>query len=282
MNAKNEYNSTVCGRIDITPRLSVFRINPDGDGYSFIAGQYTVLGLKRSAPRVPEAEPETETDDAAGGEKRAKAADPGRIIKRAYSLTSDSRDTGHLEFYVSLVTSGELTPRLFMLGEGDRLFVGPRAKGLFTMEDVPDDMNILLIATGTGLAPYVSMLRSNVLSRPAQSVAVVHGASYSWDLGYRGELEVMSRNSPNLKYAPIVSRPEGDPDWQGRTGRLTPWITGDGLSEVCAFEVSPKTTHIFLCGHPRMVEDAQNHFEGQGFSQGSRKEPGNLHLEKYW
>ncbi|MEE8393413.1 MAG: ferredoxin--NADP reductase [Rhodospirillales bacterium] len=280
MNAKNEYNSTVCGRIDITPRLSVFRVNPDGDGYSFIAGQYTVLGLKRSAPRVPEAEPET--DDAAGGEKRAKASDPGRMIKRAYSLTSDSRDTGYLEFYVSLVTSGELTPRLFMLGEGDRLFVGPRAKGLFTMEDVPDDMNILLIATGTGLAPYVSMLRSNVLGRPAQSVAVVHGASYSWDLGYRGELEVMSRNSPNLRYAPIVSRPDGDPDWRGRTGRLTPWLSGGDLSEICAFEVNPETTHIFLCGHPRMVDDAQNHFEGQLFARGSRKEPGNLHLEKYW
>ncbi len=175
-----------------------------------------------------------------------------------------------------------MTPRLFYLNKGDRLFVGPSAKGLFTLDKVPEDKNILMVATGTGLAPYVSMLRSNLINRPGQSVAVVHGASYSWDLGYRGELEVMSRSSANISYAPIVSRPEGDGDWQGRTGRLTPWLEGHRLDDICGFNTESATTHIFLCGNPMMVEDAKAVFENRGFDRGSRKAPGNLHLEKYW
>ncbi len=271
MSAASDYNATVARRIDITPRLAIYQVRPDWQGYEFTAGQYTVLGLKGSAPRVEEADAE-----------ETPPKDPDRLIKRAYSLTSDSRDGECLEFYVSLVTSGELTPRLFSLGDGDRLFVGPRAKGLFTLQSVPEEKNILMVATGTGLAPYVSMLRSNVLGRPGQRVAVLHGASFSWDLGYRGELEVMNRSSPHFNYTPIISRPGDDPDWNGKTGRLTPWLEGGELSALSGFDVIPETTHIFLCGNPKLIEDAQTIFESNGFDRGSRKEPGTLHLEKYW
>ncbi len=267
----DNYNASLIERIDITPRLAIIRVKPDAEKYDFTAGQYTVLGLAGKDRRVAEAEPEEKP-----------AVNPEKIIKRAYSLTSSSNNHDYLEFYISLVTSGELTPRLFYLNEGDRLFVGPSAKGLFTLDSVPRDKNIIMVATGTGLAPYVSMLRSNVINRPKQSVAIIHGSSYSWDLGYRGELEVMSRNSNNISYIPIVSRPEEDRDWRGRTGRLTPWLSGDKLGEICRFDADPETTHIFLCGNPGMVEDAKAMFEKQGFDRGSKKSPGNLHLEKYW
>ncbi|MBF0425299.1 MAG: ferredoxin--NADP reductase [Magnetococcales bacterium] len=265
-------NATLIGRHDISPRLTILRVRPDVP-VPFVAGQFTVLGLRHAAARVPEADPE---------EVPPEKAD--RLIRRAYSISSGSHETTYLEFYIALVTGGQLTPRLFALKTGDRLFVGPKATGLFTLDRVPAGQNILLIATGTGLAPYLSMVRTLATASqcPATSLAILHGASHSWDLGYRADLELLGRKCPTLRYVPIVSRPQDETDWNGRCGRLTEWLTPDRLQEVSGFPIDPARTHVFLCGHPNLVEDGQRIFQERGFDPGSRKEPGNLHVEKYW
>ncbi|MBF0370691.1 MAG: ferredoxin--NADP reductase [Magnetococcales bacterium] len=270
----SHYNATVIKRIDITPQLAIFQVRPDDNNLAFIPGQFTVLGLTREAPRVPEAGP----GDPYPPEKA------GRLIRRAYSISSGSEEKAFLEFYVSMVTSGELTPRIFALQEGSRLFVGKKASGVFTLDSVPQDKNILLVGTGTGLAPYISMVRTLALGIgcPIRPLAVLHGASYSWDLGYRGELEGLSRQCPKFGYIPVISRPQEDGDWNGRTGRLNDWITHPELPDACGFDLSPEQTHVFLCGNPGMVENAAAQLQEKGFDPGSRKEPGNLHLEKYW
>lgn len=267
------YNATVLHRIDITPRLSIFQVKPDDAVFSFTPGQFTVLGLLRSAPRTPESDPEEPA-----GEKAS------RLIRRAYSISSGSLDKGFLEFYISQVTNGELTPRLFLLQPGDRLFVGAKASGLFTLNQVPPDREILMIATGTGLAPYVSMLRTHAagLAASGRRLAVLHGASFSWDLGYRGELETLQRHHPGFRYLPLISRPEEDPAWQGATGRITQWLEHLELAERLGFDPDPASTHIFLCGHPGMIEESMAILAGKGFTLGTRQEPGNLHTEKYW
>ncbi|MBI4968880.1 MAG: ferredoxin--NADP reductase [Rhodospirillales bacterium] len=265
------YNATLIARIEITPRLAIFRVRVDDRVFDFTPGQYTVLGLTGEAPKLPEA-----------GGSDALAADPKKLIKRAYSISSGSRERDFLEFYVSLVTSGELTPRLFALPEGGRLFVGGKPKGLFTLAGVPAEKAVLLVATGTGLAPYVSMLRTHLLDAPDRRLAVLHGASYSWDLGYRGELESLSRIRPHCRYLPIVSRPADDPDWGGRTGRLTTWLARADLAEACGFPIDPGQAHVFLCGNPGMVEEAARLLEARGYAQGARANAGPLHLEKYW
>lgn len=267
----DSYNATLVERINVTPHIAILRVRPDDGVPPFSAGQYTVLGLRQDAPRVPEAAPEEPSD-----------TPPEKLIKRAYSISSGSRMKEYLEFYVSLVGSGALTPRLFALAEGDRLFSGPRPKGLFTLDRVPVEKSILMVATGTGLAPYVSMLRTHALGIPRQPVAVLHGASYSWDLGYRGEMEALNRDCANFAYVPVVSRPAEDPDWQGRTGRLPPWLENPALAESCGFPIGPETAHVFLCGNPAMIEAALESLQANGFTVDTRKDPGTIHVEKYW
>ncbi len=151
--ATDSYNATVTGRIEVAPGLIILRVTPDNPLFPFEAGQYTVLGLKRKEP------------GAMAAEGTGPPGDPEKMIKRAYSIASSSRASQYAEFYLTLVSSGELTPRLFALGEGGRLFMGPKATGVFTLARIPEGRHALLVATGTGLAPYMSMLRSEIEKR---------------------------------------------------------------------------------------------------------------------
>ena len=149
--AGTELNAVVTQKIEHAPGLMTLRVVPDGwDMNDFTPGQFIAVGLPGSAPRCATSDPEEEL------------ANPERIIKRPYSIASASIEREHLDFYVSLVRSGQLTPRLFNLEIGDRLWLGPRVTGFFTLESVPEGMNIVMLATGTGLAPYMSMIRSEL------------------------------------------------------------------------------------------------------------------------
>lgn len=271
MNAPSPYNATVMARIDITPRLAILQIRPDDLDFSFIAGQYTVLGLLRSAQRIPESRPEEAQDES-----------PDKLVKRAYSISSGSVTRKYVEFYVALVSDGALTPRLFALSGGDRIFMGSRFKGMFTIDRAPGDKNLLLAATGTGIAPYISMLRSRILDGSKRRAAVLHGASYSWDLGFRNELEEMASRCKGFVYAPVISRPQESHDWKGMAGRLPLWLKNPGLGKILGFDAAPETTHVFLCGNPGMIEDAALVLAAQGFRADAGKNPGNLHFEKFW
>ncbi|MBF0311074.1 MAG: ferredoxin--NADP reductase [Magnetococcales bacterium] len=272
--SEDAYNATLVRRIDISSRLAIFRIRPDAPLPEFTPGQFLVLGLTRATPRRADTEPE---------EVLPEKAD--RLVKRTYSISSASQHTEEVEFYIALVSDGVLTPRLFTRQEGDRLFMNRDPKGLFTLDRVPEGANILLVATGTGLAPYMSMLRSLALGEggPSRPMAVLHGAAFSWDLGYRNDLEALQHACPRFRYIPVVSRPREDTAWSGLTGRLTPWLEDlPALSARCGFTLVPGECHIFLCGHPQLVEDGLRILGEQGFDPGKPREPGTLHAERYW
>ncbi|GAB4357308.1 MAG: ferredoxin--NADP reductase [Gammaproteobacteria bacterium] len=264
------YNATLIERFDITPHLAIFRVKPDDENYEFVAGQYTVLGLKRGEARLGEADPDDTPD-----------ADPEQLIRRPYSICSGTQQK-ELEFYISMLSGGELTPRLFNLKAGDRLFLGPRARGFLTLENVPTDTNLLMVATGTGLGPYISMLRSHAYQFPADKIGIIHGARYSWDLGYRPELESYDTRFDNVRYLPTISRPDVDPAWDGAQGRVQKWLEAEDFSERFGFRLTPDECHVFLCGNPGMIEEASALLLSRGFSEATRKEPGTLHVEKYW
>ena len=140
----------------------------------------------------------------------------------------------YVEFYISLVRSGALTPRLHNLNVGDLVWLGPKFTGLMTLESVPEDANVILIATGTGLAPYMSMIRTLVTKGSFdRHYAVIHGAKHSWDLGYRSELETLSRISKQFKYYPVVSDHESEPvPWNGAKGFIEDfWKSGELANE---------------------------------------------------
>jgi len=267
-----EYNAVVLERVDVTPGLMILRVGTVGwDLPKFKAGQYTVLGLLGSALRASETDPEETPPD------------PTRLIRRAYSLASSSLDDQYLEFYISLVRSGALTPRLFALKRGERLWLSPKTTGMFTMDRVPADKHIVLIATGTGLAPYMSMLRTHLGEPNDTRVLVVHGARHSWDLGYRAELTTMQRLSPRLTYVPIISNPEEElVTWTGLTGFIHDFWTAGNAERAWRQAPDPASTHVFLCGNPLMIEAMLKVLNGEGYAEQTPKKPGQIHLEKYW
>lgn len=270
--AQPQLNARVLQRIEVTPELMILRIVPEGwELPSFTPGQFAVLGLPASAPRHPLSDPEDPPPD------------PGKLIRRAYSVASAPEEKDYLELYITLVGSGSLTPRLWALRPGDPIWLGKKFSGLFTLDDVPDGFHVVLMATGTGLAPYMSMLRSFLLHDASRRVAVLHGARHSWDLGYRSELATLNRLFDNFDYVPTVSRPfQESPSWPGECGYVQELWRRRAVAERWGFKPTPGNTHVFLCGNPAMIDEAITMFEQDGYRQHSSRTPGEIHVEKYW
>jgi ferredoxin/flavodoxin---NADP+ reductase len=265
-------NAVVALRTEISPWLIILRVVPDGWKLpDFAPGQFAVLGLPGTTPRCVMAEPEEPPPD------------PQRLIRRAYSIASSSMTQEYMEFYIALVTSGVLTPRLFALNIGDRLWLSPRITGMFTLDQVPEDQHIVMIATGTGLAPYMSMLTTQLICGGSRRFAVLHGARHSWDLGYRSELLTLQHLCKNLLYSPVISRPQNEPvAWPGATGYVQDLWQGGGIEKAWGFKPSPDNTHIFLCGSPAMIDSAVTMLGKEGFTEHSKRQPGQIHVERYW
>lgn len=265
-------NAIVTQKTELAPGLGILRVVPDGWPLPpFRPGQFAVLGLPPAAPRHPLADP-----DESGNTD-------GKLLRRSYSIASSSVQNEYLEFYVSLVRSGALSPRLFALAAGDRVWLGPKTSGLFTLDEVPEDADLVLIATGTGLAPYMSMLRSQLTRLPSRRIAVLHGARHASDLGYRDELLAMSGASERFAYLPVISRPDEEPaPWRDEVGYVQDLWRARRLDARWGRRPVPAECHVFLCGNPLMVEEMLGMLQAEGFREHSRREPGQIHVEKYW
>ncbi len=264
-------NAVVASRTDLSPRLTIIRVVADGwQMPDFLPGQFAVLGLPGSAPRCEWSGPET------------APGDPNKLIRRAYSIASSSLRREFIEFYISLVTDGSLTPRLFALNIGDHLWLSPKIAGMFTLNEVPEGMNFVFIATGTGLAPYMSMLTSQMRCGGPRRFAVLHGAFHSWDLGYRSELLNIQHLCNNLTYIATIDRPEEEPvPWGGSTGWVQELWNRHLVADAWGFQPTPANTHIFLCGNPAMIDEMIATLAKEGFREHKKREPGEIHVERY-
>jgi len=183
----------IVGRRDVAPDLFVLNVEA-GEGLPYLAGQYATLGV--------------EID--------------GRRIERPYSLCSSPYEKT-LEFFVERVPNGELTPLLYALDQGAPLLLRRFAKGRFTLDLRSGRKNHFLLGTVTGIAPYVSYVRTiyrdwkqGVTPMPGEHrLFCIQGASRSHEFGYRDELERIAAEVPWFKYAPTLSRPWEDPEWRG-------------------------------------------------------------------
>jgi ferredoxin--NADP+ reductase len=253
----------VCG-----PDVDIFRIKPkEGELFSFAPGQYVTLGLN------------------VGDE----------FVARAYSIASSPYQRDFLELYINVVEEGQFTPPLFKLNEGDELYyMGP--KGIFTLKKT-QAKHLFFIATGTGLAPYISMVRTMFKDWRAgkphdRVITLVHGVRHSQDLGYRDELAAIARNKGfDFVYIPMVSRPNEDPSWthefgRGRITELIKLLGSDAVEQPidclprnCSApeiieRLPPESTAVFLCGNPDMIKDAKEQLAAKGY--------GELYTEEYW
>jgi ferredoxin--NADP+ reductase len=237
-----EYNATLSERVDVTDALTLFRVTPDqppAERPWFTPGQYCVLGMNN-----------------------AEKPDLGSV-RRSMSIASAPEDGGPTEFYVRFVSKPEsenpLTHLLWKLKTGDRMYMRAVAAGVFTVKDtvgVEDPRIRVMVAAGTGSAPFVSMVRSELRRNPSADLSkwvLLHGASYDGDLGYREELgEMVAKNG--LKYWGTVSRPQQCPNWKGDTGRVEHFFDGDRLVDLekrlglAPGGFNPKNVVIYICG----------------------------------
>lgn len=265
-----QYNATVVSHEKMSEHLAILKIKPDFPVNDFKAGQFAVLGLSGTAPCAPQAS------------QCKMPAEPQKLIRKAYSIASAGVQTDTLEFYIALVPEGELTPRLFHLQKGDRLFVGTKIAGKFTLGSIPENKNLIMISTGTGLAPFLSMIRTDMICGHDRHFVVIHGARHSNELGYYSELSLMAQNCKNFHYLPAVSRPHEDPNWGGLKGRVTDIITQGVVEKSTGLKLSPEFFDVLLCGNPSMIEDITLYLETRGFCRDSKDRPGNIHKEEYW
>jgi ferredoxin--NADP+ reductase len=252
----DELNATVIKRIDHAPGLVTFGIRPDGGFKPFEPGQYMALGLVGQ-----ELKPTGELS-------------PPKIIKRSYSIASAPEQSDALEFYIAILPDGALTSNMQDLKEGDRIYAAPKIVGTFTLKDVPSDHNLILVATGTGLAPFLSMVRSPKVWTEGRFITIIHGVRYEHDLAYTEELQDLAEERSNFRFFQIVSRAK--PEWHGSRGYVQSFFSDTKVT------TDPARDHVFLCGNPAMIDDVTKLLTGQGYIVHERKNPGSLHVEKYW
>jgi ferredoxin/flavodoxin---NADP+ reductase len=253
---RRRYNATVASLYKVHPDLMILRARPDFPRPAHRPGQYCTLGLGMWEPRYPGCQ-----------EESRKAGDDGRVIRRAYSLSCsvlgddgrllDLDATDWLEFYIVLVRETEdpergpgLTPRLFMLREGDRLQVGDRVTGHFTLDGVKPTDAVVFLSTGTGEAPHNYMLWELLKAGHRGPILAVCCVRYRRDLGYLPVHERLVNDYSNYQYLPLTTR---EPDQAGKKVYIQDLITSGELEARLGRPLDRAATHVYLCGNPKMI-----------------------------
>jgi ferredoxin--NADP+ reductase len=203
----------------------------------------------------------------------------GELMRRPYSLAS--APGADPEFYLTRVDDGSLTPRLFELPIGTKLMIERKPQGFFTLKYVPDAPELWLLASGTGLGPFIAMIRSGQLWNRFGKVVVVHGVRYSAELGYREELRDLERqHQGRFVYVPAVTR---DQLSEGvLQGRITQAFASGELERAAQVSVSPDRSHLMLCGNPEMIRDMTEALHARGLRKHRVRQPGHYTIESYW
>jgi ferredoxin/flavodoxin---NADP+ reductase len=202
----------------------------------------------------------------------------GHHVHRPYSVASPHGEL--LEFFIVLVEDGRLTPHLWRMECGDAIDISYKAAGSFCLSHCPPARSLWMIATGTGLAPYIAMLRTENPWRDYQNIYVVHGVRYGRDLAYKSELgEMRHASGARLHYLPVVSREQLD--GPALHGRITTCIDNGSL-EAAAGEGFSRDSCVMMCGNPDMLDETEHLLQARGLKRHRSKEPGQIVVERYW
>lgn len=242
------FRARIMRRRNVADDLWIIHIEPGGE-FRFSPGQYATLGVD-------------------GNEK---------LIERAYSIVSAPHEK-ELEIFIELVPQGELTPLLYRLNVGAELVMRKIPKGRFTLDVKSGRKNHLLLCTVTGIAPFVSYIRS--LEKESREgkfngehrLFVINAASRSWEFGYREEFESVAAVAPWLTYVSTISRPWEDANWEGETGRVEDLVRK--YADLWGLDAT--NTTAYLCGHPQMIENSKGILQRCRFAKEAIRE------EVYW
>jgi ferredoxin--NADP+ reductase len=203
----------------------------------------------------------------------------GERVARPYSLVNPPGSEPQ-EFYYNVVAAGPLSPRLAALGAGDAVFVAPNPAGFLVLAEVPEADNLWLIATGTGLGPFLSILRTDAPWQRFRQVILVHATRTAAEQAYGEVLAAIgAARGAQLRRIAFVSREKSAGALEGRV----PAAIRDGrLERAAQAELSAERSHAMLCGNPEMVADVTAVLDERGMRKHRRRAPGHISLETYW
>lgn len=221
--------------------------------YSFQAGQYARLGLR----------------------------DETGVIWRAYSMVSAPSES-KLEFYGVIVSGGLFTSRLKLLRPGASILVEKQPYGFMTADRFEDGEDLWLLSTGTGIGPYISMLREAAVWQKFRNLILVHGVRHQDEFVYHDELRRMQETpagSARLQVIRALTR-EQAPD--ALQGRITDLMSAGGLEQAAGLPIDAGKSRLMMCGNPEMIEDMRRILHGRGLRPQRRVAPGQFVTENYW
>jgi ferredoxin--NADP+ reductase len=197
----------------------------------------------------------------------------GKLIARAYSIVS-TNDADHLEFLSIHVHDGPLTSRLVNVREGEGVWINSKATGTLTLKNLQPGRNLYMLATGTGLAPFMSLIRDPEVYLRFENVILVHTVRTHHELAYREQIEALASDA--LHYVPTVTREPFEIAQRGadlfRSGAL---FTRLGIAPA-----DPEHDRVMLCGNPQMILEMTGHLEASGWVMSSYKGVGTFTVEK--
>lgn len=296
---ERHYNATISAFENAHSDLWLIRVKPDGGVQEHAPGQYATLGLGYWEPRLDGLDEHLEPDKVE------------KMVRRSYSISSsiidesgellDPSGADDIEFYVVLVRPEgldvlpELTPRLALKTVGDRLYMGPKIVGRYTLRAVTDpETTVLFLSTGTGEAPHNYMLAELLRRGHRGKIVAACTVRYERDLAYVEIHRKLEQKHPNYTYVPLTTR---EADTINNKVYIQDLISGGKLEELLDGGLDPASTHVFLCGNPAMIGLPE--WDGdsptwpevlgvcqllheRGFTVDRHGVEGNVHFEEYW
>ncbi|QLF94033.1 ferredoxin--NADP reductase [Pseudomonas sp. ABC1] len=240
----------------LTPSLFTLRTTRD-PGFRFKAGQFARLGVRKAS---------------------------GSIVWRAYSMVSAPHDE-FLDFFSIVVPDGEFTSELSRLQVGDELLVDKQAFGFLTLDRFPDGRDLWLLATGTGVAPFISILQDFEAWQRFERIVLVYSAREGRELAYQALIAELPQRDyleglgDKLLYLPVVTREQVPGALQGR---ITALIENGELERAAGLELTPEHSRIMICGNPQMIEDTRTLLKTRDLNLALTRRPGQVAVENYW
>ena len=239
-----------------TPSLFSFRCTRDM-GFRFTAGQFARLGVRKPS---------------------------GAIVWRGYSMVSSPYDE-FLEFFSIVVRGGEFTSELSQLEVGDEILIEKQAHGFLTLDRFVDGDHLWLLATGTGVAPFLSILQDFEVWQRFERIVLVYSVRTEDELAYRDLLdEILTREyvaefAHKFTFVPVVTRAEVS---GCLNARITDLLTSGELERCVDLPMEAERSRVLLCGNPEMVEDCRMLLQKREMQLSLARRPGAVAVESYW
>lgn len=261
------------------PTLLSFKVTRP-DGFKFTAGQFVRLGIHGKDLQYFAQNHETKLMTS---ETKDKPIDLDGYVFRAYSVASSPYDE-FIEFFSVVIPEGEFTSKVNHIQVGDSLLLNTTPFGYLTLAryQLPLPNDLWLLATGTGLAPFLSILKTIDVWQQYQRIILVYSARTSQELAYQEEIgsikSIYGDNGAAFVFLPIVTR---EADYAEEKARVPNLILSGKLTQLAGQKLDKERSHVMLCGNPQMVEDTKEALKSIGLTMNRRGE-GNIAVENYW